>query len=163
MRTKIAPRSSGFTLVELVMVIILIGVLSVLGIGLFAGRSAFSPLLATQQLASATLLAQQAALAGNPSNTVTILQNSGVLEFIGGGSTFSIDRNGASIGYRVPDQSGAFTTITSSGYPIGFDDMGRVAAPTERQVTEFRISGDSQFYLCLSSLGAVYQGRCDGS
>ena len=64
--------SSGFTLVELVMVIILIGVLSALGVGLFASRSAFSPLLATQQLASATLLAQQAALAGNSSNSLTI-------------------------------------------------------------------------------------------
>ena len=64
MKIKIAPMSSGFTLVELVMVIILIGVLSVLGIGLFTRSSAFSPLLATQQLQSAALLAQQAALAG---------------------------------------------------------------------------------------------------
>ena len=53
--------SRGFTLVELITVIALIGVLSALGIGLFARSSAFSPLLATQQLASATLLAQQAA------------------------------------------------------------------------------------------------------
>ena len=75
MGIKVAPRESGFTLVELVMVIILIGVLSALGVGLFARSSAFSPLLAAQQLESATLLAQQAALAGNTTTTNTINNN----------------------------------------------------------------------------------------
>ena len=80
MRRKSAPNESGFTLVELVTVLILIGVLSALGVGLFASRSAFSPLLATQQLASATLLAQQAALAGNPA---TRSQSSAIQMFSG--------------------------------------------------------------------------------
>ena len=72
-RNKVLVRGSqGFTLVELITVIVLIGVLSALGIGLFARSSAFSPLLATQQLASATLLAQQAALAGQPNASVRI-------------------------------------------------------------------------------------------
>ena len=69
MEMRNVPNSLGFTLVEMVMVIILIGVISAIGIGLFARSSTFSPLLATQQLASATLLAQQAALAGNSVNT----------------------------------------------------------------------------------------------
>jgi MSHA pilin protein MshC len=144
------------------MVIILIGVLSALGIGLFARSSAFSPMLATQQLASATLLAQQAALAGNPLNTVTIGPNAGNLEFSAGGSTFSIDANGASIAYRRVNQTSAFTSISSS-YTVGFDDMGWVSSPNAREPLEFRISGDSTYFMCLSALGAVYQGRCDGS
>ena len=163
MTIKIAPMSSGFTLVELVMVIILIGVLSVLGIGLFTRSSAFSPLLATQQLASATLLAQQAALAGNPSNAVTIKPNAGNLEFTAGSSTFSIDSNGTSIASRRVNQTTAFTQI-SSDYTVGFDGMGWVEAPNAREPVEFRISGDNTFYfICLSALGAVYQGKCDGS
>jgi MSHA pilin protein MshC len=155
-------RARGFTLVELIMVIILIGVLSALGIGLFARSSAFSPMLATQQLASATLLAQQAALAGNSLNTVTIRPNAGDLEFTAGGSTFSIDANGASIAYRRMNLATAFTTVSST-FTIGFDDMGWVASPNPREPLEFRISGDNTHFMCLSALGAVYQGRCDGS
>lgn len=159
MRIETASRSSGFTLVELVVVIILIGVLSALGISLFASRSAFSPLLATQQLASATLLAQQAALAGNSSNSVIIRQLPNAFEFEAGGSLFSIRSEGAGMAYQSEGQSG-YSAIPSSGFFIGFDSLGRVASPAPRQSTEFRITGDSTFFLCLSSLGAVYQGRC---
>jgi len=149
------------------MVIILIGVLSALGIGLFTRSSAFSPMLATQQLASATLLAQQAALAGNPNpsyKSVIIGENSGDLEFSVGGSKFSIESNGASIAFRLVDQTPAFSPITSTHpYTIGFDDMGRVSSLDPREPIEFRISGDSTHFMCVSALGAVYQGQCDGS
>jgi len=43
---------------------------------------------------------------------------------------------------------------------IGFDDLGRVASPTARTSIDFRITGDSTFNLCLSSLGAVFEGSC---
>lgn len=141
------------------MVIILIGVLSILGMALFVGRSAFSPLLATQQLSSATLLAQQAALAGSPSNTLTIQQGTDSITFTVGSSVKTLDRNGASLSYRQQSQSG-FSTIPSSGYSVTFDSMGRVVAPATRENINFRITGDSQFDLCLSSLGAVYSGTC---
>jgi MSHA pilin protein MshC len=158
MGTRIAPRASGFTLVELVMVIILIGVLSAVGIGLFAGRSAFSPLLATQQLSSATLLAQQAALAGNSSDTLTIRQTSDELLFSAASSQFSLQRSGATMAYSVGGDP--FTTVPAGGVTIGFDDLGRVASPTARTSIDFRITGDSTFNLCLSSLGAVFEGSC---
>src|SRR5690554_4268760 len=157
--TRRVETSAGFTLVELVMVIILIGVLSALGIGLFARSSAFSPFLATQQLASATLLAQQAALAGNPANSVTIRETPNAFEFDAADSRFSIRREGASMAYQVAGQSG-FTPIPGGGFTINFDPMGRLASPFSGQSLQFQISGDSDFTLCLSSLGAVYQGPC---
>lgn len=152
MRAKTAPMSSGFTLVELVMVIILIGVLSALGIGLFAGRSAFSPLLATQQLASATLLAQQAALAGNPANTLTIERDSNVFRFVvGSGSgnerTFEVSHEGATL-------SVAGNTLPLT---VTFNTKG---APSAGNNLQFSFSGESTFQTCLSSLGAVYAGSC---
>lgn len=152
-------RNAGFTLVELVMVIVLIGTLSALGVGLFARNTAFSPLLATQQLASATLLAQQAALAGNPSNSVTIRQTSNAFEFEAADSLFSIRREGASMAYQEVGQSG-LTAIPGGGLTINFDPMGRLAVPFRDNSLQFQISGDSDFALCLSSLGAVYQGPC---
>jgi MSHA pilin protein MshC len=163
MKVNNAQMSSGFTLVELVMVIILIGILSALGVGLFTRSSAFSPLLITQQLQSAALLAQQAALAGNPFNAITVEPKAGNLDFTAGGSTFSIDSNSVFVAYRHVNQTTTFTQI-SSDYTVGFDGMGWVETPNAREPIEFRISGDNTFYyICLSALGAIYQGKCDGS
>ncbi|WP_296933351.1 type II secretion system protein [uncultured Marinobacter sp.] len=150
MRIKKAPSQSGFTLVELVMVIILIGVLSALGIGLFASRSAFSPLLATQQLASATLLAQQAALAGNSAGTVTVEQTSDNFLFtVGAGTgnarTFSVERAGTSLG-------GVALPLT-----LTFTKEGTISSGSNVGLT---FTGDSTYQTCISSLGAVYRGGC---
>tara|TARA_R100000789_G_scaffold77355_2_gene72654 strand:- start:120 stop:590 length:471 start_codon:yes stop_codon:yes gene_type:complete len=153
-------KCEGFTLVELIMVTILVGVLSALGIGLLTRTSAFSPLLATQQLQSATLLAQQAALAGNPANTVTLSRDTENFSFSAAGSSFSIRHEGASMSYRPVSQSAAFPVTGTDTTKITFDWMGRVTAPVSGQDIEFKISGDSNFTLCLSSLGAVYQGAC---
>lgn len=149
MRLTSAPRTSGFTLVELVMVIILIGVVSALGIGLFASRSAFSPLLASQQLSSAVLLAQQAALAGNPTlSSVDISQSSDSFTFdVGGSAQFELERAGTSLAV-----SGASLPYTVTFNEQGFPDDG-----VQRQ---FTFTGDSTYRVCLSALGAVYQGVC---
>lgn len=145
-------QANGFTLVELVMVMILIGVLSTLGIGLFTRSSAFSPLLATQQLQSATLLAQQAALAGKKNSRVEI-----------SGTTFRAR-------FEKPDGSvstlqsfsldGEDFTTNPSNQDIYFD---RLAASTDASgnslgATAIEITkDDSRFVLCISSWGAVYQ------
>ncbi|MGB1949809.1 MAG: prepilin-type N-terminal cleavage/methylation domain-containing protein [Marinobacter sp.] len=151
MKQHCAPGASGFTLVELVMVIILIGALSALGVGLFASRSAFSPLLATQQLAAATLLAQQAALAGNPGGSLRIEQASDEFRFVVGAGTpaariFELPREGASLSV-----GGSLPLI------INFAPDGATQSGTD---TEFVFSGQSSFSTCLSSLGAVYRGPC---
>lgn len=159
MTYRVESKPLGFTLVELVIVIILVSTLSLVTIGLFAGRSAFSPLLAAQQLSSATLLAQQAALAGNASATVTIEQTADDIDFIVGSTVTSLERNGSTLAYRQQSQS-SFTSIPSSGYSVTFDGLGRIAAPVARESINFRITGESQFELCLSSLGAVYAGTC---
>ncbi|QSP96034.1 type II secretion system protein [Marinobacter salinisoli] len=142
--------NSGYTLVELVVVIATVGVLSVLGSSLFVSRSAFSPLLATQQLASATLLAQQAALAGNSAGTLTVEQTAESFRFtVGAGSpearTFSVERAGTSL-------SGVALPLT-----LSFNSQGGVATGASTNLT---FSGDSTYQTCVSSLGAVYSGGC---
>lgn len=151
MKMKNAPIQSGFTLVELVMVIILIGVLSVLGVGLFTSRSAFSPLLATQQLAAATLLAQQAALAGNAGGSLRVEQAGDDFRFVVGAGTpvtrtFELPREGTSLS-------------VGGGLPL-IINFNRKGAPTNGADTLFVFSGQSSFSTCLSSLGAVYRGAC---
>ncbi|PSF05545.1 type II secretion system protein [Marinobacter fuscus] len=142
----------GFSLIELVMVIFLIGVLSALGIGLFASRSAFSPLLASQQLASATLLAQQAALAGNGASALRIEQTADSFRFVVGPGT-ALER-----GYELA-REGTSLSIVDHSLPLllTFDAFG---APTGGVSLQLIFSGDSRFETCLSSLGAVYAGSC---
>lgn len=140
------------------MTIVLVGVLSALGVGLFSDRSTFSPLLATQQLSSATLLVQQAALAGNSSSDVVIRQLSDEFQFDAGGDSFTLSREGASMSYRL--SGGTFSPIPATGLTVSFDGLGRIAAPVSNENIDFRIIGPSQFDLCLSSLGAVYEGVC---
>ncbi|MBW0149339.1 type II secretion system protein [Marinobacter arenosus] len=142
--------SAGFTLVELVTVIVLIGVLSALGIGLFAGRSAFSPLLATQQLSSASLLAQQAALAGNSAGRLTINQTADNFEFTVGSGTpnariFAVERAG--------------TTLNGAPLPLTltFNARGEVVGGGN---TNLIFNGENAYQTCISSLGAVYAGGC---
>ncbi|MEE2763382.1 MAG: type II secretion system protein [Pseudomonadota bacterium] len=146
-----ARKNRGFTLVELVMVILLVGGLSALGVGLFTGRSAFSPLLATQQLASATLLAQQAALAGNPADALTIEQTTDNFRFTVGPATanprvFEIARAGTSL--SVPGTLPLTLNFNADG------------APSTGANLNLTFSGDSTFQTCLSSRGAVYAGAC---
>ena len=140
------------------MALILVGALSATAIGLLTGRSAFSPFLATQQLSSATLLAQQAALAGNTATTLVVRQTSDDITFTALSSQFRLPRNGATMSYRVA--GGAFAPVPAGGLTIGFDDFGRVAVPVARRNIDFRITGESTYNLCLSSLGAVFAGAC---
>lgn len=133
------------------MVILLVGGLSALGVGLFTGRSAFSPLLATQQLASATLLAQQAALAGNPADALTIEQTTDNFRFTVGPATanprvFEIARAGTSL--SVPGTLPLTLNFNADG------------APSTGANLNLTFSGDSTFQTCLSSRGAVYAGAC---
>jgi len=129
------------------MVIILIGVLSVLGMGLFANRSAFSPLLAAQQLSSATLLARQAAMAGNVNDTVTITD---------GGSSFTFSVGGIG-SYSIPKEGTELTV--SVGLPLAIE-FNKDGSSVSGNNLELSFVGDSRYDICLSSLGAVYSGAC---
>jgi len=143
------------------MVIILIGVLSALGIGLFTRSSAFSPLLATQQLQSATLLAQQAALAGKHEASV-LIETSGDIAFSAQYKGNTSDTSFTTLQRFSLDRDDYSVTVSPPGR-IYFDKLGAEANRDARRIT---VSGDSSFTFCISSLGAVYQTSpseaCDG-
>lgn len=150
-RHSAAAKAKGFTLIELILVIILIGTISVVGFSFFARKPAFSPLLATQQLGSATLLAQQAALAGNPADALTIEQSTDNFRFTVGPATanprvFEIARAGTSL--SVPGTLPLTLNFNADG------------APSTGANLSLTFSGDSTFQTCLSSRGAVYAGAC---
>ncbi|GHD48980.1 pilus assembly FimT family protein [Marinobacter persicus] len=159
-------RCGGFTIIELIMVIILIGVLSALGIGLFARSSAFSPLLATQQLQSATLLAQQAALAGKYKPFVAIQGDTFWAQYEKREPGESCEEKDdacviQSFSLKRDDFDVSVTPDPEANGRIYFDNLGGIDDKLSRTIG---VTGDtSSFKFCISSLGAVYQRPASGS
>lgn len=148
----------GFTLVELVMVVVLLGLLSYGGVSLFASRSEYSNFIAKDLLISQALLAQQIAL-GNSStvnpvsltiSNVSDVWNFGVQKV---GSTnpppVSVESDGNILQVDgVTLGSGSSQTFTWTGDAVLSDGNDHV----------IRFAGDRTFSVCLSSQGYAYEG-----
>lgn len=153
-------QQSGFTLVELVMVLVLIGVLSVGGFSLFASNNSYSTFIAKDLLISQARFAQQIAL-GNPmlNNPASLTVSVSADEW-----RFSVQKSGVA--------SPELASIASSGNTLQVDGA-TLAVGSSRTFTwdraanlsanhEFRFLGDTSFRVCLSSQGFAYesQGAC---
>lgn len=154
MHTNPSP-IQGFTLVELVMVIVLIGIISSLGVGLFASRSNFSPLLISQQITAAALLAQQRALANNDGNPVRMQVSQSVSQV-----TVTLSQGGAAVTEPFEaDRDNVNVTANGAavggGFTLDFDANGRTGSNTQ-----FAVVGDSTHNLCISAMGFAYDGLC---
>lgn len=147
---------SGFTLVELVITLILVGILSALGIGLLASPSDYSPGAAQDQLISSALLAQKRALA-NTSGTTTL-----TLEQSDSAWVFRVDQNGTSYPERKAAREGAELRIDGSSFGNGSRDFQ--FGPNGHLVSggniRFEFSSTSVHKACLSSLGFAYPREC---
>ena len=149
----------GFTLVELVMVVVLLGLLSFGGVSLFASRSEYSNFIAKDLLISQALLAQQIAL--GKSNTLnpaslTISNASDVWSFniqkaVGTNPpSVSVESDGNVLQVDgVTLNSGGSQTFTWTGGAALSDGNDHV----------IRFVGDRTFLVCLSSQGYAYEGN----
>src|SRR3989338_6526784 len=99
------PSQTGFTIIELIMVIVLIGILSVGARSLFFSRDSYAGFLARDQLVSAALLAQQQALGMSAINNPVTL----VVANTGTDWTFTVSKSGALTTYTSTQESGAST------------------------------------------------------
>ena len=153
----------GFTLIELVMVIIVLGILSYGAMGLFATRDAFTPAIVSNQFISSARLAQQAALArqvGDPVRLV-INQTSDRIQFdvIQGALTLSsqsVDRDNSRINFSILAISGSCGALSTS-FPVTvtFDRNGNTGANTH-----VCVSGEADLKLCIASTGYAHASAC---
>ena len=153
-------KSSGFTLVELVIVLVVVGILSVTAMGLFASRADFSASLVKDQFIASLLTAQQRALAHHSSSPVlfTVLQSADgsnwILTVSQGSESFaekSIERAGAVL------QIGGITLSDGASRVVSFNGAGETLEASD---LSWRFTGESSRFFCLGTSGFAYSGAC---
>ena len=144
----------GFTLVELITVIILVGILSALGIGLLASPGGYSASAARDQFVSTALLAQKHALAAGPSTRVSL--SYGLSDE---GFTFKVTRHfedeSSIVAERTADASGL--SVAPRSLSLNYDNTGGLTGSGGESVA---FISESTHRACISSLGFPYSGNC---
>lgn len=154
-----AFKQKGFTLVELVMVIVLIGILSYGASSLFASKSSYAEFIAKEQLISQGLLAQQVALgmSATPDPVSLVISRNGA-----GETFFSLNKVGQPALLESLDSSLASPLIDGSAlangasYTFTWSSKGELADNTNHEV---RFVGDNTYRVCFSASGYVYNSQ----
>ena len=166
-----ANQQAGFTLIELVMVIVLIGILSIGAGSLFSSKDAYVDYLAKERLLSLGLLAQQIALGVSAKEVIT---PSSATPPVGDPAALTISKAaGGAIEYTlVKHQITVQTYQVDTPWPSYVIDGVALSAGNSvtlswdmsanmKDATNHRVSivGDQSFYVCFSSSGYVYQSQ----
>lgn len=155
----------GFTLIELVTVIILLGILSAFAISRFPSSQSYSTNIITNQFIASARLAQQTAL----SRSSVAVSNHTTLNVSGSAGNWDIAVTSGSLNYESQvdqgseqirfgtDLSAACSSLSSAPLTVTFDgDGNRVPAQNLRVC----IDSDVDVELCFSPSGYVYEGSC---
>jgi len=150
----------GFTLIELVMVIVLISIMSYGAASLFASRDAYSGYIAQDQLISSALLAQQVALGMSATNNPVSLSVG--VEAIGGKDHWFFDLTKVGEPTIRVTQEPSGSSLVIDGTTIGSGSSQTFTWDSRANLTsgnnhEIRFSGDMTYRVCLSSSGYAYE------
>ena len=156
---KIIMKSqSGFTLIELVMVIVLIGILSYGAVSLYASRDGFAGFIAKGQLVSTGLLAQKVALGmsavANPVSLQITRRSSDdfwVFTLTKTGLTPIVSSQDSSSNSIAVDGT---TLAAGASHTFTWDSKANLSDGTNHNVS---FVGDNTFRVCFSASGYVYQ------
>lgn len=165
--------AKGFTLIELIVVIILLSVLGAVGIGLFSAPSQYAVKLAADQWLAQLRFAQRLSFlkqsasepvmlvvnqSSNNWNSVT-RQGSSVF------NTFDVEYNSVSVRTSSSDFTSPCNVLPSMAFPKNFyfDGYGNAVDASRIQLsTNQRIClvATNTVELCISPSGYAYEGSC---
>lgn len=154
----------GFTLIELITVIILLGILSAFAVSRFSSSQSYSTTVITNQLIASIRLAQQTALsrASVDSSEHTQLQITGdsdnwFLNITSGPITYNaqVDRGNEQVRF------GSCSSSTIIPFTLTFDgDGNRIPAQALLICIDTPSSSTADIELCISPSGYAYEGAC---
>ena len=165
--------TKGFTLIELIVVIILISILSTLGVGLMSGTDQYAARLASDRWLTGLRLAQRLSLQKqNPTNLLSIsisqstdlwsvsIDQASVMI-----SEFDIERERLSIHTSTSDFSSGCSALPLMSFPqlLYFNGYGNLVNSSRAQLTENQrlcFVGAQTMELCISPSGYSYEGSC---
>jgi len=160
-------QNQGFTLVELVMVILLVTILSAFAISRSSDRQGYLNNIVINQLISAGRLAQQTALSrasyntasANVSLNVAVVSGEWRLRIAGGdGETFdTLVEQGDERIFSGTNFSAACSSLTPAPFTINFDGDGNRSPANNLRIC---INSDVVTELCISPAGYIYRGAC---
>ena len=167
----------GFSIVEVVVAIVLVGIVASLAMSRFLGSNTFNPVAIQGQIVSLVRAAQQSAM-GRQDVTVTLTPNGDTLNLTleeVNGDVESIDLNmqGISLSGDVNETDSCGTTAgataITNGNPLilnfgslgDLEDSGFGAGTTVESAVRICVNNDPTYSVCVSPAGFAYEGDCD--
>ncbi|GAA6134680.1 hypothetical protein NBRC116188_14690 [Oceaniserpentilla sp. 4NH20-0058] len=166
-------KANGFTLIELIVVIVLISILSAVGIGLFSSPSQYTPSLASEawinqlrysqrQAFLKTQLTQPLLLTISRTSEVWRFTLSQAGQFI---DEFDVEHNGLSINYSNASFSNECALLSVMSFPatFRFDGYGDLVDASNNKLSSnhrFCVPSTQSKNWCLSPSGYAYGGEC---
>jgi len=159
-------KQNGFTLIELITVIILLGILSAFAISRFPSSQSYSSAIIKNQLIASARLAQQTSLSRASSTANVLLTVSEILgqwnlvvsnsDALGTSYTAQVDRKSEQVRFGT-NLAAACSALTVAPLVITFDgDGNRIPAQNLR----ICIDSVTDIELCISPSGYAYEGTC---
>ena len=154
-------RLGGFTMIELIMVMVVLGILSASASGLFSSKSTYVTFIAKDQLISMSLLAQQAALAQQKETIVLcITQTSDEWVFEVHKTNCSTSGADLYVQSKVERENAILLQDALAFVSPQTFTYNKSASLSGGNNILFLFDGDSDQEVCLSSTGYAYSGVC---
>jgi type II secretory pathway pseudopilin PulG len=156
---------AGFTLLEAVLTLLLIGMLSAAASGLYADKDVFSGRVLADRLASQLLAAQQLALARGLQGEVTValtLTGPALLMRVSQGALqtdSSVPADGLAVGWTQSATGNCGTVLQNLPLVLRYQPDGTLLTPAGggRSVL---VCVDSRYPVCVTAEGHAHAGTC---
>lgn len=170
----------GFSMVELIIVILVMGIIGVTAFARYLDGSAFNAVTAKDAILTVANAAQQAAL-GHDNVTFEIDSSGGdwVMSAVAGGtvlrsvsiSSDAVTLETGSAAASANNCANDFDTAVANDFELVYDRTGDLVEFTNNSVTEMVdssfngvricVNDDVSFSVCVSPSGYAYEGDCD--